>query len=159
MRIFDGIDDFAQNVGKEIGVGEWRVVGQADINDFATLTGDEQWIHVDPERAAHGPYGTTVAHGYLTLSMVPSLVRSAYRVDGLAMSVNYGSNRVRYPAPVPSGAAVRARVTLLSLAREKSWAQAVTQVTIERPSGDDEAKPACVAEIVTRLYEPQPALV
>jgi len=154
MKVFNGVKDFAKSVGREIGVSEWRVITQRDIDVFAEVTNDPQWIHVDAERAARGPFGTTVAHGYLTLSLIPGLVRTVYRVDGLDMAVNYGSNKVRYPAPVPTGAAVRARVKLLSVEQSDTWSQSVIQVTIERreESGSN-PKPGCVAEIVSRLYE------
>ena len=152
MRVFNGVEDLARSVGQEIGVSEWRVITQRDIDAFAEVTNDQQWIHVDAERAAQGPFGTTVAHGYLTLSLIPGLVRTVYQVDGLAMAVNYGSNKVRYPAPVPTGATVRARVKLLSVDRTEAWAQSVIQVTIERQEAGDQ-KPGCVAEIISRLYE------
>lgn len=156
MRIFENLDDFGQSVGEEIGVSEWRTITQEDINAFAEVTDDQQWIHVDPERAATGPFGSTVAHGYLTLSLISGFLFSSYRLDGVAMAVNYGSNKVRYPAPVYSGGKVRGRIKLLELDRQEGWAQSVIQVTIEQEA--EGSKPACVAEIVSRLYEaPEPS--
>lgn len=155
MRVYHGIDDFARDAGQEIGVSEWRTVTQEDIDVFAKVTNDQQWIHVDTERAAASPFGTTVVHGYLTLALVPGLVRTVFNIDGLSMGVNYGSNKVRYPAPVPAGATVRARVKLLSVERSEAWTQSAIQVTIEQQgTGDGPApKPGCVAEIISRLYE------
>ncbi len=153
MRVFSSIDELAQNVGQELGVSQWRTITQDDIDVFAKVTNDEQWIHVDAQRAADGPFGTTVAHGYLTLSLIPGLVRTVYQLDGLAMAVNYGSNKVRYPAPVPTGATVRARVKLLSVERTEPWSQSIIQVTIEQQANGMQSKPGCVAEIVSRLYE------
>jgi acyl dehydratase len=151
MRVFDGVADLERWLGKEIGVGDWRAISQADINTFAELTEDRQWIHTDPVKAARGPFGAPVAHGYLTLSLLPVLVSSVYRVDGLTFAVNYGSNRVRYPSAVPSGSLVRARVELIDLSPGEGWMQSVTRVTVERQA-DEPTKPACVADIVTRLY-------
>src|SRR5882672_1281122 len=105
--------DLQQRVGEELAVGEWLTVDQPMIDKFADATGDHQWIHVDAERAAKGPFGTTVAHGYLTLSLLPKLAESAIRIDDVRMGVNYGLNRVRFPAPVPSGSRLRARLKLL----------------------------------------------
>ncbi|MFJ6418944.1 MaoC family dehydratase [Paeniglutamicibacter sp. NPDC091659] len=153
MRIFNGIDDFAQVVGEEIGVTEWRTITQEDIDAFARVTNDHQWIHVDTERAAFGPFGTTLVHGYLTLSLVSGFMFNTYRIDGLSMGVNYGSNKVRYPAPVLVGSRVRGRVKLVSLERQDSWAQSTVQVTVEQELDGEAKKPGCVAEVVSRLYE------
>jgi acyl dehydratase len=139
-------------VGTETGPTDWVTIDQARINAFADATEDHQWIHVDPERAASGPFGTTVAHGFLTLSLVPYLSAQLRQVEGVRMGVNYGLNRVRFPAPVPSGARVRARATLISCERVQGpgdAAQLVNRVTIEI---DGNAKPACVADVVSRLY-------
>lgn len=153
MRIFNGIDDFAQLVGEEIGVTEWRTITQEDIDAFAKVTNDHQWIHVDTERAATGPFGTTLVHGYLTLSLVSGFMFNTYRIDGLSMGVNYGSNKVRYPAPVLVGSRVRGRVRLVSVEREDKWAQSTVQVTVEQEFNGEAKKPGCVAEVVSRLYE------
>jgi len=114
-RVFSTLDEVRAAVGEPIGPSEPYLVDQARISAFAEVTDDEQWIHIDPERAAAGPYGTTIAHGYLTLSLVPMLVSEIYRVDGVKMGVNYGSNKLRFPAPVPVGSKVRAGVELVSV--------------------------------------------
>jgi acyl dehydratase len=139
-------------VGTETGPTDWFTIDQARIDAFADATEDHQWIHVDPERAASGPFGTTVAHGFLTLSLVPYLAGQLRRVEGVRMGVNYGLDRVRFPAPVPSGARLRARSTLISCERVPGTpdaAQLVNRITIEV---EGNAKPACVADAVTRLY-------
>lgn len=139
-------------VGTENGPTDWVTIDQARIDTFADATEDHQWIHVDPERAASGPFGTTVAHGFLTLSLVPYLAGQLRRVEGVRMGVNYGLDRVRFPAPVPSGARLRARSTLISCERVPGTpdaAQLVNRVTIEV---EGNAKPGCVADAVTRLY-------
>ena len=138
-----------QRVGEELAVGDWVTVDQATIDKFAEATGDRQWIHVDPERARKGPFGATVAHGFLTLSLLPRLAESAIKIDDVRMSVNYGLNRVRFPAPVPSGSRIRARLKLLACEPIDGGAQVVMQVTMERDGGD---KPVCVAETVSRRY-------
>ena len=136
-------------VGEELAVGEWLTVDQAMIDKFADATGDHQWIHIDRERAAKGPFGTTIAHGFLTLSLLPKLAESALKVDDVRMGVNYGLNRVRFPAPVPSGSRIRARLKLLSYDPLDGGAQLVMEVTMERDGSD---KPVCVAETVSRRY-------
>jgi acyl dehydratase len=146
---FRSVDDLRAAAGTEIGHGEWQEVTQERIDQFAAATGDHQWIHVDPERAAAGPFGTTVAHGYLTLSMLPSLVDGIAAVDGVRMGVNYGLNKVRFPAPVPVGSRVRGRVELLAVDDVAGGVQVTSRVTIERADGD---KPVCVAETLSRLY-------
>ena len=148
MQTFNGLDEFEQAVGTHLGYSNWHTITQEQINLFAEATGDHQWIHTDPERAATGPFGTTIAHGYLTLSLVPMLVWQIYTVEGLAMGVNYGSNKVRFPSPVPVGSRVRAGAELLELTRDLRGAQATVRVTIEREGAD---KPACVAETVSVL--------
>ena len=148
METFNGLDEFEQAVGTHLGYSDWHTITQEQIDLFAEATGDHQWIHTDPERAATGPFGTTIAHGYLTLSLVPALVWQIYTVEGLRMGVNYGSNKVRFPSPVPVGSRIRAGVELLELTRDPRGAQATVRVTIEREGGD---KPACVAETVSVL--------
>ena len=138
-----------ERVGQELAVGDWVTVDQATIDKFADATGDHQWIHIDRERAAKGPFGTTIAHGFLTLSLLPRLAESALKVDDVRMGVNYGLNRVRFPAPVPSGSRIRARMKLLSYDPIDGGAQLVMEVTMEREGGD---KPVCVAETVSRRY-------
>jgi len=122
---------------------------QSRIDTFADATEDHQWIHVDPQRAAAGPFGTTVAHGFLTLSLVPYFAGQLRRIEGARMGINYGLDKVRFPAPVPAGARIRARSTLISCEPAGDAAHLVTRVTIEVEGG---AKPACVADVVTRLY-------
>ncbi len=148
MKTFDGLDEFEKAVGTHLGYSDWHTITQQQIDLFAEATGDNQWIHVDPEKAAAGPFGTTIAHGYLTLSLVPKLVWQIYKVNGLSMGVNYGSNKVRFPSPVPVGSRVRAGAELVELTRGPNGAQATVRVTIEREGGD---KPACVAETVSVL--------
>jgi len=138
-----------QRVGEELAVGDWVTVDQATIDKFAEATGDHQWIHVDAERAKKGPFGTTVAHGFLTLSLLPRLAESAITIDDVRMSVNYGLNRVRFPAPVPSGSRLRAHMKLVGYEPIDGGAQLVMEVTMEREGGD---KPVCVAETVSRRY-------
>lgn len=148
MQTFHGIDELEKAVGTHLGHSEWTTVTQEQIDLFAEATGDHQWIHTDPARAAKGPFGATVAHGYLTLSLVTMLVEQTVRLEGLTMGVNYGSNKVRYPAPLPSGSRVRAATELVGLKRGSNGAQATFRVTVEREGGD---KPVCVAEIVSLL--------
>ena len=148
MKTFHGLDEFEKAVGTHLGHSDWHTVTQEQVDLFAEATGDHQWIHVDPERAKDGPFGGTIAHGYLTLSMVPKLVWEVYKVEGLSMGVNYGSNKVRFPSPVPVGSRIRAGVELVNLERGPNGAQATVRVTIEREGGD---KPACVAETVSVL--------
>lgn len=146
---FASLDDLRAAVGTEIGQGRWLDVSQERIDKFAEATGDRQWIHVDPERAASGPFGGTIAHGFLSLSLIPALTAGLTAVDGVAMGVNYGLNKVRFPAPVPVGSRVRGRVELMSLDDVPGGVQLTSRVTVEREGGD---KPVCVAEAVTRLY-------
>ncbi|MBY9074672.1 MaoC family dehydratase [Nocardioides sp. WL0053] len=150
MRTFHGLDELEKAVGTHLGYSDWQTITQEQVNLFADATGDHQWIHVDPEKAAQGPFGTTIAHGYLTLSLVPSLVWQIYTVEGLRMGVNYGSNKVRFPAPVPVGSRVRGGAELLELVRGPQGAQATVRVTIELEGSD---KPACVAETVSVLVD------
>ena len=145
MRVFSGLEELAAAAGEQLGVSEWHTVTQQQVDEFARATGDEQWIHVDPVRAAAGPFGAPIAHGYLTLSLVPMLVREVYAIEGLAMGVNYGCNKVRFPAPVPVGSRVRGAVELLSVTPAAMGSQVTTRVTIELEGSD---KPACVAETV-----------
>jgi acyl dehydratase len=137
-------------VGEEIVVGEWFEISQARIDQFADATGDHQWIHVDAARAAiESPFKTTIAHGFLTLSLVSTLIREALQFTGLRMAINYGLNKVRFVSPVPSGSRVRARITPLAVDDVKHGLQVTWQVTIEREHGD---KPSCVLEWLVRYY-------
>ncbi|MFG2049264.1 MaoC family dehydratase [Micromonospora sp. NPDC048935] len=149
MRVFTSFDELTAAVGETLGPGPWERIEQSRVDLFADATDDHQWIHVDPTRAASGPYGGTIAHGYLTLSLLPALAGGLYRVQGVAMGVNYGLNRVRFPAPVPVGAAVRATAVLAEVSPVTGGVQVVATVTVESDSG---GKPVCVAETVSRLY-------
>jgi acyl dehydratase len=146
---FASIDDLRDAVGKGLGYSDWLTVDQERINKFADATDDHQWIHVDPERAAQGPFKTTIAHGYLTLSLLPVLASGLTRVDGIRMGINYGVNKVRFPAPLPVDSRVRAGVEILSVEEVAGGVQVTSRVTIEREGGD---KPVCVAESVSRVY-------
>ncbi|MGK5629735.1 MaoC family dehydratase [Streptomyces sp. URMC 123] len=148
-RVFTSLDELGTAVGTELGPGDWLEVDQKRIDLFAEATGDHQWIHVDPGRAAEGPFGTTIAHGYLTLSLLPALVPRLMRVEGVRMGVNYGLNRVRFPAPVPVGARLRAAARILDVREVEGGAQVTLAVTVEREGGE---KPVCVAETVSRLF-------
>jgi acyl dehydratase len=143
------LPELASRVGAVLESG-WTEVSQTMIDGFADATGDHQWIHVDPERAAAGPFGTTIAHGYLTLSLVPRLVADALTVDGVGMGVNYGLNRCRFPSPVPSGSRLRAEVLLAAVDGLEGGAVQTTMTVTVRVEGAD--KPACVAEVLTRFY-------
>jgi acyl dehydratase len=144
-----GLDDLAGNIGKHLGYSDWHLVDQAQINAFADATGDHQWIHVDPERAKAGPFGTTIAHGYFTLSLVPVLLGQVLRVQPVSLVVNYGLNKVRFPAPVPSGSRIRMGAELTGVEEIKGGVQATVTGTFEV---EGQEKPACVAEIVFRYY-------
>jgi acyl dehydratase len=143
------LDDVRAKVGEELGVGEWHEVTQDRINTFADATGDHQWIHVDPERAKDGPFGTTIAHGYLTLSLIPSLGGGSLGIPGTKMGINYGLDRVRFIAPVTVGSRVRARRKLLEVTEGKGFVQLKVEVTVELEGSN---KPACVAETLSRAY-------
>lgn len=142
------LEDLQSLVGEEVGVGDWLTVGQDRIDAFADATEDHQWIHVDPERAAQGPFGTTIAHGFLTLSLIAGIA-PRLNVEGVKMGINYGLDRVRFISPVPSGSRIRARSTVLEVGEVAGGLQVKTQVTVEIEGGE---KPACVAETLTRLY-------
>ncbi len=148
MRVFYSLGELRAAAGTELGVTGWRAVSQQQINAFADATGDHQWIHVDAERAAAGPFGSTIAHGFLTLSLTPTLLHEIYEVRGVSMAINYGANRVRFPAPLTSGARVRARARLESVDDVSGGIQVVTHVEIEVDGG---AKPCCVADLVSRF--------
>src|SRR5947207_12802131 len=148
----NGIEGLRELQGQTIGPSEWREVTQDLINTFAEVSGDDQWIHVDVERAkTESPFGTTVAHGNLTLSMIDGLRRDLIQSEGFALGVNYGWNKVRFPAPVPSGSRVRARAEVVSVDEVgEGWWQVATKFTVEVEGSD---KPCCVAESVGRALE------
>ncbi len=145
---FAGPAQLLEHVGADLGTSDWVRVDQDRIDAFAEVTGDHQWIHVDAERAKAGPFGTTVAHGYLTLALAPVLLQQVVVVEGVNAVVNYGLNRVRFPAPVPVGARLRGRVTLASAAPRGPAIEAAFALTVEIESNP---RPACVAELVV-LY-------
>jgi len=137
-------------IGQEITVSDWLEVTQSRIDRFAEATGDNQWIHVDPARAAtESPFKTTIAHGFLTLSLLSPLIRDALQFSGLRMAINYGLNRVRFVSPVPAGARIRARITVQAVEQVTGGFQVTWQVTIEREHG---GKPACIADWLVRYY-------
>ncbi|MCF3175713.1 MaoC family dehydratase [Streptomyces sioyaensis] len=148
-RVFGSLDELRAAVGEDLGTSDWLEIDQKRIDLFADATGDHQWIHVDPEKAAAGPFGTTIAHGYLTLSLLPALVPQLMRVDNVTMGINYGSNKVRFPATVPVGSRLRATGRIAEVAEVSGGVQLTTVVTVEREGGD---KPVCVAETVSRFY-------
>lgn len=141
--------DLAALVGQEIGISDWVLIDQARIDAFAHCTGDLQWIHVDPVRAASGPFGATIAHGFLTLSLLPLLQARAFAIDDVRMGINYGLNRVRFPAPVPVGSRLRARIVLQRYQPLPAGAELTVEVTIER---EGHPKPVCVAESIARRF-------
>ena len=149
MRSFATLAELQPLVGQVLGASEWIEVTQERIALFADATGDHQWIHLDRERAAAGPFGTTIAHGFLTLSLLPEMGASAMEVQNTRMGVNYGLNKVRFPAPVPSGSRLRGHFKLLSFEPLEGGAQLVFEVTMEREGFD---KPVCVAESIARRY-------
>jgi acyl dehydratase len=150
MRVFAKPEELLKAVGEHLGYSEWREIDQDRVNAFAEATDDRQWIHIDPERAKAGPFGTTIAHGFLTLSLVPVLASEVYRVEGVRMGINYGLDKVRFPSPLPTGSRIRAGVELLGADEVAGGAlQVRNRVTVERDGGD---KPACVAETLSRFY-------
>ena len=149
MKTYAKLSDLQQLVGQDLGCSDWFMIDQAKIDAFAHATGDQQWIHVDPQRAAAGPFGATVAHGFLTLSLLPLMSASAFEVQDTRIGVNYGLDRVRFPAPLLVGSRVRAVFKLLRYEALDGGAQLTTQVTMER---EGSTKPVCVAESVARRY-------
>ena len=142
------MDELSTKVGKTLGTSAWHVLSQSTIDHFGRVTLDEQWIHTDPVRAASGPFGGTIAHGFLTLSLCPKLLEECLTVDGITMAVNYGLDKVRFPSPVRAGTRVRGQAALEDFKVTPGGAQTVIRVTVETESGD---KPACVALMVTRF--------
>jgi acyl dehydratase len=144
---FAGLDQVRDAVGHDLGTSNWLEITQERVNQFADATGDHQWIHVDPERAAAGPFGAPIAHGYLTLSLSNALLPEIVEVRDVSMGVNYGANKVRFPAPVPVGSRIRAQVTLASVEDVPGGVQTTMVITIEIDGG---IKPACVIESISR---------
>ena len=150
MKTFESLDALAACVGQEVAVSDWITITQQQVNLFAEATGDHQWIHVDPERAKAGPFGGPIAHGFLTLSLLPQFFASAFTIAQTRMSVNYGLNKVRFTSPVPVGSRLRARMGLLQVsAIDNGGVQMAWSVVVEREGSD---KPVCVAESLARHY-------
>jgi len=149
MRHIASLDDLPALLGQRFAESDWLLIDQARISAFAEATEDRQWIHVDPARAAQGPFGATIAHGFLTLSLLSHFVGTTFVVDDVRMSLNYGLNRVRFPAPVPVGSRLRAGFKLLALDAIEGGMQLTVEVGVEREGSD---KPVCVAESVLRFY-------
>jgi acyl dehydratase len=149
VRTITGLDELRRAEGETLGTSEWHEVTQDAIDAFADVTGDHQWIHVDVERAKETPFGGTIAHGYYTLSLAPALSAQIVRYEGFAFALNYGLNRVRFPAPLPVGARVRVTAKLASVEDIPGGAQMTLELTFEREGGD---KPVCVAQSLARVY-------
>ena len=149
MKSFEHLADLQALVGQHVATSDWISVDQQRINLFADATGDHQWIHIDPERAAKGPFGTTIAHGFLTLSLLPEMSASAFEVRDTRMGVNYGLGKVRFPAPVPVGSRLRGHFKLVKYEPLEGGAQLTVEVSMEREGHD---KPVCVAESLARRY-------
>jgi len=147
MRVLTGADEVRAAVGEHLGYSDYRTVTQRDIDAFAALTGDDQWIHVNVERAAQGPFGATIAHGLLTLSLGPRLAREIYRIEGIRMGVNYGYDRIRFPAPVPVESKLRVGAAVEAVEDVPGGLQVGLTFTWEIEGG---AKPACVASMLLR---------
>ncbi|MGY2008221.1 MaoC family dehydratase [Nocardia gipuzkoensis] len=145
MRVFATLDELNAAVGDVVGVTDWLTITQRQIDRFAEATGDHQWIHTDPQRAARGPFGATIAHGYLTLSLIPYFSERLFSLEGARMGVNYGTGKVRFPAPVPVGSRLRDRAELLDVSELPDGARLTMRHTIEIEGAP---KPACVAEIL-----------
>ena len=149
MLTLNGIDELKARVGDELGVSDYVEVTQEDVNAFADVTGDHQWIHIDQERAKDTPFGGTIAHGFFTLSLAPRFQYAMFTLEGVAFAVNYGLNKVRFPAPMPVGGKVRMRMQLQSVDDIPGGAQITMLMTFEREGGE---KPVCVAEMLSRVY-------
>ena len=154
MLTLTGIDEVKAYEGKELGVSDWHLVTQEDNNAFADVTGDHQFIHVDVEKAKQTPFGGTIAHGYYTLSLAPRFAYELFSFEGFAFGVNYGVNKVRFPAPLPVGSRVRMRATLANVEEIPGGIQLTLANTFEREGHEDgQGKPVCVAETLVRLYQ------
>jgi acyl dehydratase len=147
--IIEGIDGLRAKVGEHLGYSDWVEITQDQVNRFADATGDHQWIHVDVERANAGPFGGPIAHGYLTLALGPGLLPTIIEVRGISMGVNYGANKIRFPAPVPVGSKLRLGAKLLAVEDVSGGVQGTMELTFEV---DGAAKPSCVAEVLYRYY-------
>jgi acyl dehydratase len=150
MLTITGLDEVKARVGEELGVSDWHDVTQDEIDAFAEVTGDDQWIHIDPERASQTPFGGTIAHGYYTLSLAPMFSYRMFAIEGFAFGLNYGLNRVRFPAPLPVGDRVRMSARLGDVKDIPGGAQITVELTFEREGGD---KPVCVAQLLFRFLK------
>ena len=150
MKVFNGLDELRAAAGTQVGASDWMTIDQPRVNTFADATDDHQWIHVDEQKAKDGPFNGTIAHGFLTLSLLPELLSQVYRIDGVKMGVNYGLNKVRFTAPVPVGSTIRGVVDIADVEDAKGGAVQVTsRVTVEIEGSE---RPALVAEWITRQY-------
>jgi len=149
MRIIESIEELRSLIGQEVAVGEWFPVEQSRIDLFADATGDHQWIHVDPERAKDGPFGSAIAHGYLTLSLAPVYMGEVLVVEGTTMGINYGCNKVRFPAPVPVGSNLRLGAAVAGAEDVAGGVQVMLDLTFET---EGSTKPSCVAQVVYRYF-------
>ena len=149
MLTLNGIDDIKARIGEELGVSDWHEVTQEAINEFADVTGDHQWIHVDVERAKETPFGGTIAHGYYTLSLAPMFTYGLFSIDGFAFGINYGLNKVRFPTPLKEGQKYRLKAELVSLTEVPNGVETILKMTTEI---DGEPKPCMVAEVVYRYF-------
>ena len=150
VRTINGIDEFESLIGQELGTSEWLTMDQDAINSFADVTGDHQWIHVDEARAAEGPYGATIVHGFFTLALIPKFSSEVFTIEGVSIRVNYGLNKVRFLQPVVVGSRLRGKVEVKDVIRGEKGTQVILQQTIEI---DGQERPACIAEVVTLLVE------
>jgi acyl dehydratase len=150
MKTITGLEELKQAEGEILGTSDWHEVTQTDVDAFADVTGDHQWIHVDVERAKETPFGGTIAHGYFTLSLIPLLSRQVFGMEGFSFALNYGLNRVRFPSPMPVGQKVRCTVKVAEVKEIPGGAQTTMEMTLEREGGE---KPVCVAETLVRAYE------
>ena len=149
MKTITGLGELKEAEGQVLGTSDWHEVTQADVDAFADVTGDHQWIHVDVERAKETPFGGTIAHGYFTLSLIPLLSRQVFGMEGFTFALNYGLNRVRFPSPMPVGGKVRCTVKVAEVQEIPGGAQTTMVMTLEREGGE---KPVCVAETLVRAY-------
>jgi acyl dehydratase len=149
MKTITGLEELKEAEGEILGTSDWHEVTQADVDAFADVTGDHQWIHVDVERAKETPFGGTIAHGYFTLSLIPLLSRQVFGMEGFTFALNYGLNRVRFPSPMPVGGKVRCTVKVAEVQEIPGGAQTTMVMTLEREGGE---KPVCVAETLVRAY-------
>ena len=148
--VFEGVDALRGAAGTALGETEWLAITQDRVDTFAEATGDHQWIHVDPERAADGPFGGTIAHGYLTLSLTNLFLPQLLEVRDVSMGVNYGVDRVRFPAPVPVGSRIRASAEITEVTEVAGGVQIITRITVEREGGD---RPVCIVDAISRFLE------